>query len=447
MRTIAGRILAVTVTLVIATALVAGVATVVFARAAARTEQRGELRAQATLIAVQSVRALTEATIARLTSDLDGTTLAAYGPQGRLIASSGAMPARVARRSAAAAEQAIGGTIVSTQVKTTGGDLLVEARPSSDGGAIVLTRKLTTFTQNSAVLVAGILITLGISMLLAVAAAFWLARRISGPLAATASAARRMAAGERAVPVPSSSLAEVADVGDALRALDAALGTSEGRQREFLLSVSHEIRTPLTALRGYGEALADGLVPVAETRGVGATLVAETSRLEHFTADLLELARLEADDFSVVAAPFPVAEVADEVVTAWSARAAALEVAIAVAGTGGVVLADRRRVRQVVDGLVENALRATPAGGSVTLLLERDAIAVEDTGAGLSDDDLRDAFQRGLLRERYRETRAVGTGLGLSIATRLASRMGGAVTASHAAGHAGARFTLRLPAA
>jgi two-component system sensor histidine kinase BaeS len=74
-------------------------------------------------------------------------------------------------------------------------------------------------------------------------------------------------------------------------------------------------------------------------------------------------------------------------------------------------------------------------------------VAVEDSGPGLSDDDLGDAFTRGLLRERYRETREVGTGLGLSIATRLAGRMGGRIVAGHAATPPGARFTVELPSA
>jgi len=74
------------------------------------------------------------------------------------------------------------------------------------------------------------------------------------------------------------------------------------------------------------------------------------------------------------------------------------------------------------------------------------SVTVEDSGPGLSDEDLADAFTRGLLRERYRETRPVGTGLGLSIATRLAARMGGRIVAGHASTPPGARFTLELPA-
>jgi two-component system sensor histidine kinase BaeS len=451
-RTLASRILLLAVGLVVATALIAGLATVQFARSAARSEQRGELTAQAALLSLQSARLVTRAALTRVARGLDGTVVSVYGADGALVASS-ARGTPIVRRTRTVVPAAIGGAAVSTAVRVAGREVLVEARPSADGGAIVLARPLSALTPNAAGLIGGILVTLAIALVLAVAAAVWLARRIARPLAATAAAARRLADGERGVAIPTASPAEVADVGDALRALDTALSTSEGRQREFLLSISHELRTPLTALRGYGEALSDGLVPPERAAEVGGILVAETTRLERFTADLLELARLEADDFSLQPGPIDLRRLASSTVEAWAARADALGVRLEVGGAAGPLpaRADPRRVRQVLDGLVENALRATPAGGRVVLTGDHaDGIAwlaVEDSGPGLSDDDLGDAFTRGLLRERYRETREVGTGLGLSIATRLAGRMGGRIVAGHAATPPGARFTLELPSA
>jgi signal transduction histidine kinase len=451
-RTLASRILVLAVGLVVATVLIAALATVQFARTTAHAEQRGELTAQASLLSLQSARLVTRPALTRVARGLDGTVVAVYGADGALVASTDPATA-VVRRTRSAAATAIGGAAVSASVRVAGRDVLVEARPTADGGAIVLARPLSAFTRTAAGLLGGILVTLGIALVLAVAAAIWLARRIAEPLAATAAAARRLADGERGVAVPTASPAEVADVADALRALDAALSTSEGRQREFLLSISHELRTPLTALRGYGEALSDGLVPPERIAEVGGVLVAETTRLERFTADLLELARLEADDFSLQPGPVDLAQLAGSTIRAWTARADALEVRLEATGldTPLPALGDPRRVRQVLDGLVENALRATPPGGRV-VLSGRSAggmtsVAVEDSGPGLSDEDLADAFTRGLLRERYRETRAVGTGLGLSIATRLAARMGGRIVAGHAATPPGARFTLELPAA
>ena len=126
-----------------------------------------------------------------------------------------------------------------------------------------------------------------------------LASWLSRPLTNAAAAARRLAAGERGVRMPDSPTSEMADVTDALGALDSALAASESRQREFLLSISHELRTPLTAVRGYAEAMADGLIGPDDVTSVGGTLVAETERLDQFVGDLLEIARLGADDFSI----------------------------------------------------------------------------------------------------------------------------------------------------
>jgi two-component system sensor histidine kinase BaeS len=104
-------------------------------------------------------------------------------------------------------------------------------------------------------------------------------------------------------------------------------------------------------------------------------------------------------------------------------------------------------LRQVVDGLVENALRATPAGGRVSVTVRPGAhaylVEVSDTGPGLAPEDLDVAFDRGALHAKYRQTREVGTGLGLSIAARLVGRMGGALTAAN--GASGAIFTVSLP--
>ncbi len=447
---LSARILALALGLVLLTSLAAGLATVQSARASARTEQRAELVAQASLVALQPGRLATARGVRRLASGLDGTTLTVVG-EGAVLERTSA-PGRPALLAAtrSAATEALGGSAVSTAVRLEGREVLVEARPTR-GGAFVLTRPVTAFTRTTADLVGRILVVLVVGLAVAAAAAIWLSRRIARPLQATASAARRMAHGERRVDVPEGAPGEVGDVADALRALDGALGTSEGRQREFLLSISHELRTPLTALRGWGEALADGLVTGDRVQEVGRTLTAESHRIERFTADLLELARLEADDFSIVPAEVRLSDVARSTAEAWRARAEQAGVALTVRGSDddAVVLGDARRVRQVLDGLVENALRATPAAGAVTLLPTTGAgvrgIAVEDTGPGLSEEDLANAFTRGLLRERYRETRAVGTGLGLSIAIRLAARMGGRVVAGRAASGSGARFTLELP--
>ena len=106
-------------------------------------------------------------------------------------------------------------------------------------------------------------------------------------------------------------------------------------------------------------------------------------------------------------------------------------------------------MRQVLDGLMENALRVTPPGAPIVLAVRTDpdgraCAEVRDGGPGLSDDDLAVAFRRSALYQRYRGVRQVGTGFGLAIVAGLVTRLGGTVEAGHAR-EGGARFTVRLP--
>jgi two-component system OmpR family sensor kinase len=321
---------------------------------------------------------------------------------------------------------------------------MLAGNPARGGSAIVLVRPLASVDQALGRASGRILFALSIGLAVAMVGALLLSRVIARPLVQAARAAGRLAAGERQVPMPAASTIEVAEVTAALSALDRALEASEGRQREFLLSISHELRTPLTALRGYAEAMADGLVAETDIASVGETLVDETERLDRFVADLLELARLEADDFTIQPELVDVAALLHETARAWAGRAATLGIAIEVDGAAASTTTDPRRVRQVVDGLVENALRVTPEGGSITLRSDPGSITVLDSGPGLSDEDLAVAFERGALHSRYRNSRPVGTGLGLSISARLVERLGGTIAVANR-DQGGAMFTVRLP--
>lgn len=315
------------------------------------------------------------------------------------------------------------------------------------GVGLVLVRADDVLRRATAVLLVSVLPVLLLGVLAAIGGGALLARRISRPLVDVAAGADRLARGERDVALPDAALPEVARVSEALAALDRALGASEGRQREFLLSISHEIRTPLTAIRGFGEALADEVLPPERA---GEVIRSEAERLDAFVADLLELARLESDDFRLEPSEAAVEPLARSALRAWSGRAATAEVRLELAAepSSGSAVLDVRRVRQVLDGLLENALRVTPSGAAVRIEVAGDAervcFAVADEGPGFSDTDLDVAFERGVIRERYAHARPVGTGLGLSIAQRLVGRMGGRITAQHAEG-GGARFEVDLP--
>ncbi|TDB91571.1 HAMP domain-containing histidine kinase, partial [Micromonospora fluostatini] len=288
-----------------------------------------------------------------------------------------------------------------------------------------------------------------------VAAGLLLARRLARPIRDAATAANRLRAGDRGVRLPVEPPDEVADLAYALNGLAAALATSEGRQREFLLSVSHELRTPLTAIRGYAEALADGVIDPAGAPATGRTIRAEAEHLDRLVRDLLALARLEAVDFPLDPVPVDLARLVGDIGRNWADRYAAVGVPLRVEVPAREVPAytDPGRIRQVVDGLLENALRVVPPGAPVVVAVRPAGpdpagggiVEVRDGGPGLTDDDLTVAFERGALHQRYRGVRKVGSGLGLALAAGLVRRLGGDLTAGHAP-EGGAAFTVHLPA-
>ena len=447
-RSLRGRITLVTVSVAVLAVLITGVVSVQLVKQSTVTAGRAELAAHAQLLSrlpgATNLASLRE----RVRLAPGDTRVAVVAADGRI---SGPAAALV---SAADVATLLAGYPVSKVEGRRGKTVIIEGRPTGTGTgtgtAIVLVRSLGTLETTTTETARRVLLALAIGVVVAIIAGTLLARWLTKPLVAIAETAKRMAAGERGLTVEAHKPTEVAAVANALAALDRALSTSEGRQREFLLSISHELRTPLTAVRGYGEAMVDGLIHERDIAGVGATLVTETERLDRFVADLLELARLEADDFAIERQHVEIGRLLDQAVDAWRGRARTLDVALKALppAAGLAVASDAQRVRQLIDGLVENALRVTPAGSTVSLAARKFGtsvvIEVRDGGPGLSPDDLAVAFERGALRARYRDIRPVGTGLGLSIAARLVSRLGGTIAAGNAPG-GGAIFAVSLP--
>jgi two-component system OmpR family sensor kinase len=440
-RSLRGRILAATVIVALIAVLVTALAALQLVRSVDTTAARDALSSQADRLAAAKP-AVREAIVSGL-SQLDGTDVSvATVSRAGVVSGSASVPRRVVIQLRA-------GRSVSTTVREGGASYLLEGRPAAGGGGVVVVQDAGTVRALTPTVLGRILIALLIGFAVAVVAAFFLARVLATPLVNLAGAARRMAAGQRNVPLEPSRITEVTDVESALGALDQALLHSEGRQREFLLSISHELRTPLTAIRGYAEALADGVVAPGDVAQVGRTLEAEAERLTAFTNDLLALARLEADDFSLQPSSVDVAAVLATAAEAWRAAATSGGVRVEVAASAGlVVTTDAARLRQVVDGVIENALRVSPPGSRVTLSGRRQGgsvvVEVADGGPGLTAQDAAQAFERGVLRERYRDARPVGTGLGLSIAARLVERLGGTISA-HSASEGGAVFRIAIP--
>ena len=342
-----------------------------------------------------------------------------------------------------------GGT-VSTTAGTGGVRYLVEARPAPVGG-FALVRPVETGALGPALVRRNLGVALLVGVAVAVVVGLVVGALTARPLRRTATAARTLRAGRRDVRVPVAGPTEVSDVAGAVNELADALARSEERQRLFLLSVSHELRTPLTAVRGFAESLADGVVTGDDAAEAGRVIVREAERLDRLVGDLMELARLEADDFGLDPIPVDLAALAADAEPVWRARCAEADVPLVLrTAEAPPVRADPRRLRQVLDGLAENALRVLPPGAPLVVATGGDAITawlqVRDGGPGLDPEDYAVVFERGALHDRYRGRRPVGSGgVGLALVHGLVTRMGGTIRATPAP-EGGACFTVAFPA-
>jgi signal transduction histidine kinase len=204
--------------------------------------------------------------------------------------------------------------------------------------------------------------------------------------------------------------------------------------------VSHELKTPLTAIRGYAEALDEGVLRPEHAVKV---IRVEAARLERLIADLINLARLDQQRFVMHPHTVDLAEIARETAARHATRARELGVGIELdPGTDALATADPDRLLQAVSNLVENALRCTPPGGTVIVATSPGELAVKDTGPGIAANEIPRAFDRFFLYRRYDGNRPVGTGLGLAIVRELAVAMGGDVRV--ASSPAGTEFTISL---
>jgi len=279
---------------------------------------------------------------------------------------------------------------------------------------------------------------------------YFLARRLTRPLAAMGTTAGAIAGGDLTARVDLGKHPddELADLGRALNAMAAELEVARHGERQFLLSVSHDLRTPLTSIRGYADALTDGTIPATdEQRRAAVVIAAEAGRLERLVADLLDLARIDAHQFSLSPRPFDVAATVRTTVEAFLPAAADLGIELgAVVPPELAAVGDPDRVAQIVANLVENALKYARRRITVTVAadgLHEVAIRVVDDGPGIDPGDEQRVFER-LYVSRTSPGRSVGTGLGLAIVGELATAMGGSAAVEPTVA-AGATFLVRLP--
>lgn len=277
----------------------------------------------------------------------------------------------------------------------------------------------------------------------------WVARQVSRRLQRLERAALAIAEGDFTVRAPVEGDDDLAGLGRAFNEMVEQLDASRERERSFLMSVGHDLRTPLTTLQGYAEAIDAGEVEPDEVRRVGEVLHRQTDRLSRLIEDLMILARLEAREFTLRPETVELTAHIRGLVEGHRHRANEIGVGlVADLDEVGAVEIDPDRVGQVLGNLVDNALRYTPEGGTVTVALadgnEEVSLLVADTGMGIDAGDLSHVFDRLYVAQRYRPVRPEGSGLGLAIVNELTTTLGGSIDVASTPG-SGTSVAVQLP--
>jgi signal transduction histidine kinase len=325
---------------------------------------------------------------------------------------------------------------------------IVDPKSGSVLGSIVLSEGPAYGSDILASVASGWMLASAIAVLLAAAVGWFISRRISAPLLVLTNATALMAAGDL------SSRADVKsrdEIGRLARSFNEMADQVEGTVtalRRFVSDASHELQTPLTALRTNLDLTADE--NNASDRHVYVERAqAMVKRLEVLNNNLLDLSRLEANGHAAKETVVDLTELLKQSgeIYASQAEQAGLSLEYELPAVPTPIRGDPVQVRRVVDNLVDNACKFTPAGGTVAIRLDRAGdrvlLSVADTGIGVPEEDLPQLFNR--FHRGRNATAFPGSGLGLAIVKAIMEQQGGQITAENLA--QGALFTLAWPSA
>ena len=268
------------------------------------------------------------------------------------------------------------------------------------------------------------------------------------PLRALNTAARRLGHGDLSQRVPTRGRDEVGVFALTFNSMAEGLEVAERQRENLVADVAHELRTPLSNIRGYIEAILDGVLE--PDRATIDTIHEQVLLLGRLVEDLRLLALTEAGDLRLDLEPDSLDEVVRRSAEGFRPRADAGGVAIHIDLPAAMPLVDidRMRIAQVMGNLLENAVRHTPSGGEVSVSATADdqvaTVAVADTGEGIPAEELPYVFERFYRTDPSRARATGGAGLGLTIARRLVELHGGSIRAESGPGR-GSRFIFELP--
>lgn len=339
------------------------------------------------------------------------------------------------------------GVQIKRDSKTLGEEILATSAPVLEhgrpAGAIRVTQSVAAVSRAIHSSILGLAVLAGVVMLLGIAAGAVVAQRIARPIRRLEGVARTFAGGDLAAAAPIEGSKEQRSLARSFNEMTTRVRRLLRVQQDFVADASHQLRTPLTGLRLRLEGLGERFRGDRPTREELEAGLQEIDRLSQIVDELLVLSR--AGEHELPGERIELKEAAADAAARWLPAAAELGVHLEVrdenAGATWIAMADLART---VDALVENALRYSPRGSTVSIVLGDGRIEIEDDGPGLAPGEEEAVFERFSRGSAGRQGPA-GTGLGLPIARELARQWGGEVRLANRAG-GGLRATIELPA-
>lgn len=255
-------------------------------------------------------------------------------------------------------------------------------------------------------------------------------KKMTKPLEIMKQAAEKVTAGDYSARVPVFSKDEIGQLGTAFNLMSVSIQKEDERKKEFLEDVSHELRTPISYVKGYSEALKAGLAKTSQDQERYLALIhREAKRMERLVGDLLDLSRLDAEDFRLEMCPLPLAQLVEDCLEKYRPSLQQKGLLLnAELDPDIIVNADEGRIEQVIQNIVDNAINYTERGRITVLLSKHEKgciLSIKDTGIGIPMEDIQRVTQRFFRVNKARTRSDGGTGLGLAISNKLIKLHGG----------------------
>lgn len=279
----------------------------------------------------------------------------------------------------------------------------------------------------------------------------FLMRKLTDPLQKITDAAQRFGGGDFSVRVEGvEGEGEVVDLARTFNQMAENIQSNDNSRGQFMGNIAHELRTPMTTIKGFIDGMLDGTIPPEETKHYLGIVSQETGRLARLVQNMLDITKLEAGEVPIHAQTYDLWKTVTDVVLSDEQRIE--DGKIDIQGLGGdplLIYADPDFVHQVVYNIVDNAIKFTPAGGTISFAAERRGnmveVRIENTGAGIAPEALPFVFERFYKEDRSRGMNTRGSGLGLHICKILVNLSGGQIHAESEEGN-WCRFVFTLPA-